>query len=431
MYVCGPTIYGPSHLGHARTYIAFDVIRRYLIYRGYKVKYIVNITDVHDSMIKEANKRGITIFELSDIFLPVYLKDMEALNVNQADVHPRVTEHIKEIIKMTKALIDKGYGYLAPDGSVYYDVSKFKNYGRLSRIKIEKAKTGTRVSADCYEKKAPVDFALWKASKPGEPTWDSPWGKGRPGWHIECSVMSMKYLSETVDIHGGAKDLIFPHHENEIAQSEAATGKQFVKYWLHGGLLKINGQKMSKSLGNYIEIPDLLKEQNPMVVRLYLISGHYRSEFDYTKKGIASAKARLARWHEALKRMTEQGSGRGKVMAKYQKAFVQMMDDDFNTPRALALVDQLVSEANKTDNSSKLSDIEQTIYDIDRVLGLRLKTQTKTKLKIPAKIKELVAKRERFRQAGDWQKADKIRQEVFNLGFQIEDTDQGPKLKKK
>jgi len=245
MYVCGPTIYGPSHLGHARTYISFDLIRRYLVYRGYKVKYVVNITDVHDDMIKEARKRKITIAQLADKFLPLYLKDMNTLNVQKADIHPRVSQHIKEIIKMIEILINKGYAYVTYDGSVYYDVSQFKNYGRLSRIKLDKEITGTRVKTDKYEKKAVIDFALWKAAKKGEPYWLSPWGKGRPGWHIECSVMSMKYLGETLDIHGGAKDLIFPHHENEIAQSEAATGKKFVRYWLHAGLLKIEGKKMS------------------------------------------------------------------------------------------------------------------------------------------------------------------------------------------
>jgi len=430
MYVCGPTIYGPSHLGHARTYIAFDVIRRYLEYQGFKVKYVVNITDVHDDMIKEAKKRGITIFELADKFLPVYFQDMESLNVKPADACPRVTEYIKEIIKMVKILIDKGYGYVAPDGSVYYDVSQFKNYGRLSRIKLEETKTGTRVETDKYEKKEPADFALWKAHKKGEPFWDSPWGKGRPGWHIECSVMSQKYLRETIDIHGGARDLIFPHHENEIAQSEAATGKRFVKYWLHGGLLKINGQKMAKSLGNYIEIPNLLKTYEPMVVRLYLISGHYRSAFDYTKRGIASAKSRLERWREAIKRMEEKKKGRGKEAPEYKREFIKVMDDDFNTPRALALVDRLVSEANKTENREQIANIEYQILDFDRVLGLRLATQIKTKIKIPQEIKKLVEKREKLRKEKRWQETDEIRKKILKMGYQIEDTKQGPKLKK-
>ncbi len=254
--------------------------------------------------------------------------------------------------------------------------------------------------------------------------------KGRPGWHIECSVMSQKYLGETVDIHGGAVDLVFPHHENEIAQSEAATGNKFVKYWLHGGLLKIEGAKMSKSLGNYIEIPDLLKIYDPMVVRLYLISGHYRSPFDYTKKGILAAQARLARWHEAIRRMAAKKKGKGKMIANYQKEFISVMDDDFNTSRALAVVEKLVNEANKTENREKIANIEYTILEMDRVFGLQLTTLKKAKMKIPQAVKKLVEKREKLRQEKKWSEADKIRKKILKMGYQIEDTQKGPKLKK-
>ncbi len=287
-YACGPTVYGPGHIGHARTYIAFDIIKRYLEYKGYKVKFVMNITDVHDDIISAAIKEKIDIFTLGNKYTKLFLEEQEKLGIKKADVYPRVTEHIKEIIKFIQELEKKGFAY-ERNGSVYFDVAKFKDYGKLSGIKPKEAKICTRVQTDKYEKKEACDFVLWKKIKSGEPFWESPFGKGRPGWHIECSVMSKKHLGEQIDIHAGAKDLKFPHHENEIAQSEAMIDKPFVKYWLHAGLLTINGQKMSKSLGNYIEIGDVLKKWKSRTIRMFVCSSHYQSNLNWSEKNLFQA----------------------------------------------------------------------------------------------------------------------------------------------
>jgi len=370
MYVCGPTVYGPSHIGHARTYTAFDVIRRYLEYKKYKVKYIMNITDIHDSVKSDTD---------TEKFTKLFLKDMKALGVKLADVYPRVSDHIPEIKKLVKILLEKGSAY-KQSNAIYYDVSKFKDYGKLSGIKLEKAKTGTRVKTDEYKRNEPADFALWKLD--------------RPGWHIECSAMIFKHLGEQIDIHAGGRDLIFPHHENEIAQSEAATSKKpFVKYWMHGGLLHINGTKMSKSLGNYIEIPDLLKKYNPRVIRFFIISNYYRSQADFTQKAMQQARASLAKLDSFPK---------GKV------DITEEMDDDFNTPKALA----------------KIFKAKKWPLEMEKVFGISCKV-----VKIPEKIRELVKKREMLRHNKEFEKADKIRKQVEKLGYVIEDTKAGIKIK--
>jgi cysteinyl-tRNA synthetase len=441
MYVCGPTIYGPSHLGHARTYVAFDLIRKYLEYKGYQVKYVMNITDVHDDMIKKAKELGISITELTKKYLPLFHRDMERLRIKKANLYPQVSQHIPEIIKMINTLIKKGYAY-QENGSVYYDVSKFKKYGRLSGIKLAQIKTGTRVKTDKYTKKNIADFVLWRGAKPNEPSWSSPWGPGRPGWHIECSVLSQKYLGKQLDIHGGAKDLIFPHHENEIAQSEAATNKRpFVKYWLHSGLLKVNGQKMSKSLGNYIELPDILEKYHPLVVRFFLISKHYRSEINYTKKDIEEAKNGLKRIWEFMDKLNEQRTKKTKntqqlknklEIGNWKLEIEKHMDDDFNTPRALAVVFDLIKQGNKLIDQNKLSpDQAQSIYELmlkfNQVLTV---LPTRKKITLPKEIEKLVQQREEARQNKNWQKADQIRNQIEKQGYKIEDTPQGPKIKR-
>jgi len=431
IYTCGPTVYGPGHLGHARSYVNFDLLKRVFLYNHDKVIHILNITDVHDDMIKKANELGITIKELANRYTPLFQKDLADLNIIPADSYPKVTDHIPEIIEMVKILIAKGYGYVEKDGSVYYDVSKFKNYGKLSGIKSEKAKTGTRVKTDKYEKEDVADFALWKGNKAGEPFWESPWGKGRPGWHIECSVMAKKYLGQTIDLHAGAMDLKFPHHENEIAQSEAANGAKFVNYWFHAGLLEIEGRKMSKSLKNYIEIHQI-KEKGfePLALRYLFLTAHYSSKMNFTWKGLEAAEKALERLREITKEL------RGKKLDEIQKVhhqaipqlnckkkFLEFINDDLNIPEALALMWKMTKD-------KKLSpdDKYDLLLDFDRVFGLDL---TKiTEIKIPPEIKKLVETREKYRKKRDWNGADDIRKKINQLGYSIEDTDEGFKIKK-
>ncbi len=426
MYTCGPTVYGPGHLGHGRSYVNFDVLKRVFLYNKNNVKHILNITDVHDDMIKKANELGITIKELANKYTPLFLKDLDDLNIIPADKYPAVTENIPEIIKMVKSLIDKGYGYIEKDGSVYYDVSKFKNYGKLSGTKLEKAKTGTRVKTDKYEKEDVADFALWKGWEKREPFWKSPWGKGRPGWHIECSVMAKKYLGNTIDLHGGAMDLKFPHHENEIAQSEAANGVKFVNYWFHAGLLEIEGQKMSKSLNNYIEIHEIKdKRFNPLSLRYLFLTAHYRSKMNFTWKGLKAAETALDRLREVireLKASTKQTTS-NKTAKDYQEKFLKFINNDLNIPRALALMWDLIKDKNLS-NKEKY----KLLLDFDKVFGLKL-SEIK-EVKIPEKIKKLSKQREQLRNKDQWQKADEIRKQIEKMGYRIEDTEKGTKIKK-
>jgi cysteinyl-tRNA synthetase len=454
MYVCGPTVYGPGHVGHARSYITFDIIRRYLEYKGYKVKYVMNLTDIHDDIIKTANQKKVHFLDLANKYIKVFLEEQKELGIKKASVYPRVTEHIPEIIKFVQGLIKKGFAY-EKDGSVYFDVSKFKDYGKLSGIKLKKAVSGTRVATDRYEKEEACDFALWKAAKPNEPSWESPWGKGRPGWHIECSVMSQKYLGEQFDIHGGGRDLIFPHHENEIAQSEALTGKKpFVKYWLHCGLLTINGQKMSKSLGNYIEIEKALKLWPARVIRFFAASSHYRSPLDWTEKNLLKAKGGIERIEEFVDKIRNpkpevrnpsipKVSGpRGKsqipnskfekIISKAQKEFEEAMDDDFNTPKALAVVFELIRKINPLLDKNQIDkaqakQILEFLKSIDKVFNFIFK---KKEEKIPKSVQVLVEKREELRKQKKWAEADKIREKIKQLGYEVQDTSSGPKIKK-
>jgi cysteinyl-tRNA synthetase len=429
MYTCGPTVYGPGHLGHGRSYVNFDLLKRMFLYNDLKVKHVLNITDVHDDMIKQANKLGITIQELAERFIPLFKKDLSDLNILSADVYPRVTEHIPEIIKMIKILLDKGYAYQEKDGSVYYKVLKFKKYGKLSGIKLKESKTGTRVKTDKYEKEEVTDFALWKAWKKDEPSWPSPWGKGRPGWHIECSVMANKYLGKTIDIHAGAMDLKFPHHENEIAQSEAANGQKFANLWLHAGLLEVENQKMSKSLGNYIEIRQIIKKGfEPLALRFLFLTAHYRSKMNFTWKSLKASQLAYKKLIELVREWRE--GGRKTVSSedvtkidKFRKKFIEKINYDLNVPEALAVVWEMAKSNIPSPDKLDL------ILDFDQVLGLGLAKQSKTKLEIPKDVQKLVEKREKLRKQNKWQEADEVRQRIEKLGWKVEDTSRGPKIK--
>ena len=438
MYVCGPTVYGPAHIGHARTYIAFDVIRRYFEYKGFEVKLVINITDVHDDMIEEANKLNTTIFELGDRYTKRFFEDMKALRVKPASAYPRVTKEIDAIIETIKLLYEKGFAYETNDG-VYYDISKFPEYGKLSGIKPSKSITGTRVDTDKYEKKKAQDFALWKKAKPNEPYWPSPWGDGRPGWHIECSTMSTKYLGLPIDIHGGAVDLIFPHHENEIAQSEAAYGiKPFVKYWMHTGFLTIRGQKMSKSLGNFITVPELLQKYDARVFRFFIVTKHYRSQIDFSEEAMEQAKNSLKRLDEFIQRLYEvelQGNASvvEPILSETKVSFEKAMDNDFNAPAAWSAIFKLETEVNKLMNENKMTrEAAQAVIEflkkIDSVFDVL--SFKKPEQKLTAEQEKLIKLREQLRREKKFEEADKIREQLAQQGIILIDTPQGTKWRK-
>jgi cysteinyl-tRNA synthetase len=435
MYVCGPTVYGPAHIGHARTYIAFDIIRRYLEQRGYKVKYVVNLTDVHDDMISKANELGITIFELAEKNIKLFFRDIDSLGIKKADVYPRVTGHIGDIIDFVKALVEKGFAYETADG-VYFDISKFDGYGKLSGIRLEEQKTGTRVETDKYEKDRVQDFALWKKQKEkNEPAWDSPWGKGRPGWHIECSVMSSKHLGEQIDIHGGAIDLIFPHHENEIAQSEARTGKRpFVKYWLHSGFLNVEGQKMSKSLGNFIEIPQLLEKHDARAFRFFVAGLHYRSRIDFSEKAMEKAANTLQRWDNFIERLSEhdgeENSEAEKLAHETRERVMEAMDNDFMLPNAWAALEEMQNRVNKMIAENRFGK-ENALQVLGLLRELNAFLQVfrfeKEKAGLSEEQMKLIEKRGRLRKEKKWKEADSIREELAKQGILLDDTPSGTK----
>ena len=344
MYVCGPTVYDYFHIGNARPFVVFDTMRRYLEYRGYKVKYVQNFTDIDDKMINRANRDGVTVKELGDRFIREYYQDADALGIERATVNPRATEHIGDIIKLVKKLIEKGHAYATENGDVYFAVRSFPGYGKLKGQDINDMENGARI-APTEQKRDPLDFALWKGEKPGEPSWPSPWGKGRPGWHVECSAMSMKYLGETFDIHGGGMDLIFPHHENEIAQSEGATGKPFVHYWMHNGYININNQKMSKSLGNFFLVRDIAKEYDLEAVRLFLLTANYRNPVNFSRELMEQAVTSLNRLYTARDRLfdtaideTVDDSAVEAELDGFRDRFNEAMDDDLNTADALGVL---------------------------------------------------------------------------------------------
>ncbi len=441
MYVCGPTVYDHAHIGHARSAVVFDVIRRWLEYKGYKVIYVRNYTDVDDKIIKRSKEEGIPWYEVAEKYIKSYEEDMRTLNVKEPTYKPKVTEHIREIIEMIDGLIDKGYAYEA-DGDVYFSVEKFPEYGKLSKRKIDELIAGARIEPG-EKKKNPLDFALWKKSKEGEPGWESPWGIGRPGWHIECSAMSMKYLGETMDIHGGGLDLIFPHHENEIAQSEAYTGKTFVRYWIHNGFVMVNKEKMSKSLGNFFTIKDILKEFSPDVLRLFLISTHYRSPIDFSferLKDVEKSLSRLLNFIESRKIIEEllisEEEGEELNIEGFRLEFESAMDDDFNTAKALGVLFELVKSANLLkdraikENKIALSEKRALLEAIDfvgnalKLLGFKLEREKEKGIEDEL-IKLLIDVRSELRKRKAFDLADLIRDRLKELGITLEDLPSG------
>jgi cysteinyl-tRNA synthetase len=449
MYVCGVTPYSDAHIGHAMSYVIFDVIRRYLRYKKYRVKYVQNVTDIDDKIIDRANKLGIPPIELAKKYTHSFEEDMEALNIarTETDKYPKATGEIDKIIEVIGGLIDKGHAYPA-GGSVYFRVRSDPDYGKLSHRSLE-AMRAAEGAMGSEEKEDALDFALWKASKPGEPYWPSPWGEGRPGWHIECSAMSLKYLGDTLDIHGGGQDLIFPHHENEIAQSECFTGKPFVRYWLHNGLVQLGGDKMSKSLGNLITIKQALKNYSADAIRLFILNSHYRSPLTYSEEGMEAAERGMERLMRVVSR-SDPGAGEALDAKSYKEQFIEAMDDDFNTARALAVLFDLASAINQAcDAGISIGEARNTLVSLGReVLGLRLRhvivTPPPAELKLTfyapdviiganptpeleERVNRLVEERVKCRKEKDWQRADEIRKKLAELGVELEDTPQGTK----
>lgn len=436
-FVCGPTVYDFAHIGHARTYIIFDAIAKYLKYKGYKVFYLQNITDVDDKIINRAKEKGVKPEGLAKEFENSYFEDMDVLDVNSISKYAEATEHIKEIIGQVEKLLKKGFAYQLEDG-IYYNISKFKDYGKLAKRTVLQAEDGVSRIDEGIDKKNKGDFCLWKFSKPEEPKWTSPWGEGRPGWHIEDTAISEKYFGPQYDIHGGGRDLIFPHHEAEIAQIEAISGKKpFVKYWLHTGFLTVNGQKMSKSLKNFITIKDFLKDNPARLLRFLIVKNHYRSPFDYGEKIILQSKKELERIDEFINKLQNQKSktkNKSKFkISKYEKSFTTAMENDFNTPKAIAVIFELINKGNILIAGNKLvktdaGKILKFLKEIDGFLEFIFLKEKKEK--IPQQISELVEQRESARKEKNWQKADEIRKKISDLGYQVEDTIDGPKVKK-
>ena len=442
MYVCGPTVYNYIHIGNARSVIAFDTIRRYLEYKGYDVNYVSNFTDVDDKMINEARKEGMTVPELADKFIDAYLEDTKALNIKDADLHPRATHEIKDIINFVQDLIDKGYAYEV-DGDVYYRAKKFKKYGQLSDKKIAQLEEGASEHISDTEqnkKEDPIDFALWKAQKQDdEITWDSPWGKGRPGWHIECSVMSTKYLGDTIDIHGGGQDLEFPHHENEIAQSEVKTGKKFVNYWMHNGFVTVGKkqEKMSKSLHNFVTVHDLLKKVDPQVLRFYMSSVQYRHPINYSEDGLMQAKTILDRYQTVLRNLDERLADEtesekslefSQTLNQVKENFEKEMDDDFNVQNALSVIYDFVTEINTHLRKDKVD--KETLKKAQELLKQWLlifgvEFTLVDDLDNEEEISTLVNARNEARKNKDWAKSDELRDKLKEMGIILEDTPQG------
>ena len=434
MYVCGMTVYDYCHIGHARgVMVAFDVITRYLRYKGYQVTYVRNITDVDDKIFKRAAENGEPYQQLTERFIAAMHEDERALGVLPPDLEPRATAHMDQILNMIGTLIAKGYAYAAANGDVYYRIDKFKDYGKLSKRNLEDLRAGARVEID-EAKQSPLDFVLWKAAKPGEAAWESPWGPGRPGWHIECSAMSTCCLGETFDIHGGGPDLKFPHHENEIAQSEAATGKPYVQIWMHAGAVRVDNEKMSKSLGNFFTIRDVLAKYNPEVVRYFLISSHYRSPINYSEENLKQAQQSLERFYTALRQAAVSAGVKGQFvdaerLEAYRNRFIDAMDDDFNTPEALALLFELVKEINKApDKSAQLVDL---LKHLAGLLGL-LQQSPEAFLQGTAapgisaeEVEALIAARNAARAEKEWAKADQLRDELIANGILLDDGREG------
>ncbi len=441
MYVCGPTVYNFFHIGNARTFLVFDAIRRYFEYRGYKVNFIQNFTDIDDKMINKANDEGITIKELGDRYIKEYYQDADGLNIERATVNPRATEYMDEIIAFVGDLINKGFAYEV-NGDVFFSTKKFHEYGKLSGQNLDDLQAGARINVD-ERKKDPMDFAIWKGKKAGEPAWNSPWGEGRPGWHIECSCMVHKLLGETIDIHAGGSDLVFPHHENEIAQSEARTGKPFANYWMHTAYLNINNQKMSKSLNNFYTAREILEKYSPDVVRLFMLSGHYRAQLNYSVELLDSAKAALERFNNAISKLEELSAEVKidklyekekefvKVLEAHKQKYIEKMDDDFNTADAISVMFDAVKDINiHVDiNSSKelITMSLELIRDLGKPLGILQETK---KINLEGEIEKLIEKRQQARKDKNFKLSDEIRDELKAQGIVLEDTPQGVRWKR-
>ncbi len=462
MYVCGINPYSDSHIGHGMSYIIFDVVRRYLEYRGYKVKHVENVTDVEDNIIATANRLGIPVKELTDRYTERFFEDMDNLNILRADIYPRATEEIPKIIEVVEGLIKKGFAY-AVGGNVYFRVRNVPDYGKLSKRNLEQMMAGARVEAG-EEKEDPMDFVLWKEAKPDEPSWDSPWGKGRPGWHIECSAMSLRYLGETIDIHGGGQDLVFPHHENEIVQSESFTGKKpFVKYWMHNGLLQMGADKMSKSLGNLITIREALQKYGTDAIRIFILSSYYRSPLTYTEEAIEAAERGAERlWRVMYRNNINVTSAEFFDAETYRQQFIEAMDDDFNTAQAMATLFDLAREINRADEAGlDAQKAREALKELGGVLGLTFKSPKVEPLdaeplrQLAISISEQIAEvslkgvagsvpdnadaimeflilvRRELRDAKQFQLADEIRKRLSELGIALEDTPKGTVWKRK
>ncbi|ABY92149.1 cysteine--tRNA ligase [Thermoanaerobacter brockii subsp. lactiethylicus] len=442
MYVCGPTVYNYIHIGNARAFIVFDTVRRYLEYKGYKVNYVQNFTDIDDKIIKRAQEENVTTKEVAEKYIEEYFIDADNLGIKRATVHPKATEHIEDIIEFIKILIDKGYAYVV-NGNVYFETAKFKDYGKLSHKNIEELQAGARIEIN-EEKKNPLDFVLWKAQKPGEPAWDSPWGKGRPGWHIECSVMSTKYLGKTLDIHAGGPDLVFPHHENEIAQSEAAYGQPFSKYWMHIGYLNINNEKMSKSKGNFFTVREITEKYNPEVLRLFMLMAHYRSPINFSLDLMEQAKSAYERLLNAVanlkhlltvckdRELNEEEKRIKEKFEEYKKEFEDAMDDDFNTADAISVLFEMSKTANTNISGNSSKKLVEYILDIflklSEILGLSYRG-VETELN-DEEILALIEERQKARKEKNWKLADEIRDRLREKGIILEDTPEGVRWKR-
>ncbi|MCA1012885.1 cysteine--tRNA ligase [Halobacillus halophilus] len=440
MYVCGPTVYNYIHIGNARPAIVFDTVRRYFEYRGYDVHYVLNFTDVDDKLIKAANELGEEVPDIANRFIDAYKEDVGALGVKEAVDHPRVTENMDEIIDFVKGLIDKGYAYEAK-GDVYFRTRSFDNYGKLSHQSVNELRSGARIEVG-DKKEDPLDFTLWKEAKPDEISWESPWGNGRPGWHIECSAMAKKYLGETIDIHAGGQDLTFPHHENEIAQSEAHNDQSFARYWMHNGYINIENEKMSKSLGNFILAHDLVKKHDPQVIRFFMLSVQYRHPINFSDELLKGAKSSFDRIRNAYENIRHRKSASMnlqndsdrwiKEIEAYKEQFIQEMDDDFNTANAISVLFDLTKSANlylqeEQTHTSVLEAYENTLKELMMVLGLEIETQSEL---LDEEIDALIEERKQARKDRNFERADQIRDELKDRNIILEDTSQGTRWKR-
>lgn len=441
MYVCGPTVYNFFHIGNGRTFIVFDAFRKYLEYRGYNVKFVQNFTDIDDKMIKRANEENTTVKELGDRFIEEYYKDADALNIARATINPRATEFIPEIVSFVKDLEDRGFAYEV-DGDVYFNTKKFQDYGKLSGQNLDDLQAGARISVD-ERKKDPMDFAVWKKQKPGEPAWESPWGMGRPGWHIECSCMAHKLLGETIDIHAGGEDLAFPHHENEIAQSEARTGKAFANYWMHSAFINVDNRKMSKSLNNFFTAREVLARYDVDVIRFFMLAGHYRTQLNFSEELLESSKNALERLYNAVANLeslleeakaielTELEKAYAESLNGYRDKYIEKMDDDFNTADGISVIFDLVRDINTNINTEASKELVETALNLIRELGKPLGIlQKSTKGSLEEEIEGLIAQRQQARKDKNWALSDKIRDDLKARGIILEDTPQGVRWKK-